>query len=84
MQIPASFDSVGMFLGYPVRSPVQRYKQTPEVGRADGFNRQFLLIFAYFGRIVLGGVSGDVLPSPYGLGQDVPDTHLGWGVVLSM
>ena len=33
---------------------------------------------------ILGGMSGDVLPSPYGLGQDVPDTHLGWGIVMSM
>ena len=42
MPIPAPFDSAGMFLGYQVNSPAQEiFKQTPEVGRADGLLANF-------------------------------------------
>ena len=49
MQIPAPFDSAGMFLGYPVNSPAQEiFKQTPEVGRADGLPANFRVFWPYF------------------------------------
>ena len=49
MPTPAPFDSAGMFLGYPVNSPAQEiFKQTPEVGRADGLLANFRVVWPYF------------------------------------
>ena len=48
MQIPASFDSAGMFLGYPVRSPVQEINKCRKSATQTILLANFRIFSLYF------------------------------------
>ena len=51
MRIPASFDSAGMSLGYPVRSPQSEVEKVPQKDRKSAARTVLIANFRLFSRI---------------------------------